>query len=65
MNTYDWADSLAAFEMARENKTHYLHELENPSMKAKLIATALRRESEELNAKLREILRKLQILTTE
>ena len=65
MTTYDWADSWAAFEMAKQNKSHYLTELLNPSMKAKLISTALRREWEETDTKLRAILRKLEIETTE
>lgn len=65
MTTYDWADSWAAFEMARENKTDYLTELTNPSTKAKIMAVVLRREWEATNAKLRSILRKLEIETTE
>lgn len=65
MTTYDWADSWAAFEMARENKTDYLTELTNPSTKAKIMAVVLRREWEATSAKLRSILRKLEIETTE
>lgn len=65
MNTYDWADSWAAFEMARENKTTYIAELTNPSTKAKILAMQFRREWEATDAKLRAILQTLQIETTE
>lgn len=65
MNTYDWADSWAAFEMATQNKTDYLTELVNPSIKAKIFATALRKEWADTDAKLHTILRKLEIETTE
>lgn len=65
MTTYDWADSWAAFEMARENKTDYLTELTNPSTKAKIMAVVFRREWQATETKLKAILAKLQIETTE
>lgn len=55
MNTYDWADSWAAFEMAYKHKTHYLYELENPRMEAKLLATVYRKQKSEQDEKIKRL----------